>query len=72
MGPYVIEGRVDSLMGNNIIVDKLEVLPAMHIKAAQQWDSAEKQYTDNDKITEEEVNLVGKLGAEKLLYAYAG
>ncbi len=72
MGPYVIEGRVDSLMGNNIIVDKLEVLPAMHIKAAQQWDSAEKQYTDNEKITEEEVNLVGKLGAEKLLYAYAG
>jgi DNA polymerase III alpha subunit len=72
MGPYLLEGKVDLENGNNIIVEKLEILSAKDAPSITQKDSAEnKYYGETEKISEEEVVLVEKLGKEKLRRAYA-
>ncbi len=71
MGPYLVEGKADLENGNNIIVDKLQVLSAVDALAVTQKDSAEnKYYGDVEKVDNEEFNLVEKLGREKLHSAY--
>jgi len=71
MGPYLLEGIVDSNNGNNLIVEKLEVLSNMNVKAATQKDSAENKYFgDVEKISEDEITLVSSLGKERLRAAY--
>ncbi len=73
MGPFLIEGRVDMENGNNIIVEKLEVLAANELKAALQKDSAEHNYYgDREQVYEQEFDIVSGLDAKKLIRAYAG
>ncbi len=73
MGPYLIEGKADLENGNNIIVEKLKVISAKEALAKNQKDSAENKYFgDEEKVTEEEFNIVKKLGKEKLRHAYVG
>jgi DNA polymerase III alpha subunit len=72
MGPYLIEGRVDKENGNNIIVEKLEILTSEKIKVETLKDSAEnKYYGDVEKVYDEEFSMVASsLDMEKLKYAY--
>lgn len=73
MGPYVIEGTVDAASGNNIIVEKLELLTSgrLDIKAPVSYE--EGVFTgDNEKVTDEDLEMLNKLGREKLIWAYAG
>jgi len=73
MGPYVIEGTVDAASGNNIIVEKLELLSSgpLDIKAPVSYE--EGVFTgDNEKVTDEDLEMLNKLGREKLIWAYAG
>jgi len=71
MGPYLLEGRVDADNGNNLIVEKLELLTSTGIKAAEQKDSAENKYFgDVDKISEEDFYMIDSLDKEKLKMAY--
>lgn len=73
MGPYVVEGTVDVNDSTNLIVDKLDVLSGVAIKASQQKDSVEnKYYGDVEKVNETDFELVKNLGEEKLRVAYAG
>src|ERR1035438_8899528 len=51
MGPYVVEGRVDSKDSNNLIVENLEVLTNKSIKAEFRYDSAEDVYKPDRKST---------------------
>jgi len=72
MGPYVIEGKIDVDGGNNIIVEKLNVLSDRYVKLELQFDSAENQYTgDSEKVTEEEFHIAAMLNTKKLIRAYA-
>jgi DNA polymerase III subunit alpha len=69
MGPYVVEGKVD---GNNLIVDKLEVLSDHSIKAEFITDRAEYKYKPDDEgLTEEDFSLAKSIDIEKLRKAYA-
>lgn len=71
MGPYLLEGRVDSSNGNNLIVEKLELLSSGGIKATEQKDSAENKYFgDVEKISEEDFYMIDSLDKEKLKMAY--
>ncbi|NOX17254.1 MAG: hypothetical protein GXO87_03110 [Chlorobi bacterium] len=71
MGPYLLEGKVDAENGNNLIVEKLAVLSNEEIKSFTQKDSAENKYFgDEEKVYEEDFNLVAALGKEKLRRAY--
>ena len=71
MGPYLLEGKVDAENGANLIVEKLAVLSGKEIKSFTQKDSAENKYFgDEEKVYEEEFNLVAALGKEKLRRAY--
>ncbi len=73
MGPYLIEGVIDSEDANNIIVEKLEVLSSIAIRESIQKDSVDHNYYgDEEKVTEEDFRLVSSLGKEKLRQAYAG
>lgn len=73
MGPYIIEGKIDAKNGNNIIVEKLDVLSAAYIKESIQWDSSESSYQmERERVTDEEMKIVTTLGKEKLRRAYAG
>jgi DNA polymerase III alpha subunit len=73
MGPYLLEGKVDSADSNNLVVDRLDILASMHIKSALQKDSVENNYFgDKEKISEEEFSIVQNLGKDKLLKAYTG
>ncbi len=73
MGPYRIEGRIDTEDPGNIVVEKLEVLSSVAIKESVQKDSVEnKYYGDVEKISEEEFMIVKSLGKEKLRAAYTG
>ena len=71
MGPYLLEGRVDMDNGNNLVVEKLQVLSSTKVKASEQKDSVENKYFgDVEKVAEEEFSIVGTLGKEKLKTAY--
>ncbi len=71
-GPYLIEGKVDTAGGNNIIVEKLELLFSLDLKAAVQKDSAEDNYVPDDEgLTERELYLTN-INTEQLIRAYAG
>ncbi|HEY6906747.1 MAG TPA: hypothetical protein VI230_04725 [Ignavibacteriaceae bacterium] len=73
MGPYLVEGRIDSDDPNNIIVENLEVLSSVAIRESIQKDSVDHNYYgDEEKVTEEDFQLVNSLGKEKLRMAYAG
>ena len=72
MGPYIIEGKVDAGNGNNIIVDKLEVLAAPQAKSITQKDRTGKNFFgDAEKPAEfEEFSVVRSLDRKKLIQAY--
>ena len=71
MGPYLLEGKVDTAGGNNLIVEKLKVLSNIHTAPPTQKDSTGNKYLgDVEKITEDEVTLVSSLGKERLRVAY--
>jgi DNA polymerase III alpha subunit len=70
MGPYLVEGRVDVEGGNNIVVDKLEVLADIKLRVSQNEFSPEAQYSEKDEFREEDISLI-ELNAEKLVNAYA-
>jgi DNA polymerase III alpha subunit len=71
MGPYLVEGKVDAENGNNLIVEKLEVLSSATVKSITQKDSSEnKYYGDVEKIHEDEFYVVSSLDQEELKKAY--
>ncbi len=71
MGPYIIEGKVDTEGGNNIIVNKLRIASVKEINASIQKDSTENKYFgDVEKIAIEEFDLVSSLDHKKLSEAY--
>lgn len=71
MGPYLIEGKVDKENGNNVIVDKLNILASEKVKLGAFKDSVENTYYgDEERTYEEEFALVTSLGQEKLKQAY--
>ncbi|MBI2416733.1 MAG: hypothetical protein HYV28_02325 [Ignavibacteriales bacterium] len=73
MGPFLVEGIVDIANGNNLVVDKMQVLAAIELKSALQKDSVENNYFgDVEKVAEEDFTLAAKLGQKKLVHAYAG
>jgi DNA polymerase-3 subunit alpha len=72
MGPYVVEGRVDSKDSNNLIVENLEVLTSKSIKAEFRYDSAEDVYKPNDEGTGESDFLMNSITTEKMRSAYLG
>ena len=73
MGPYLVEGRIDENDSTNIIVENLQVLTSLKVKAQEMKDSVDHNYYgDKEKISEEEFEIVNSLGKEKLLRAYAG
>jgi DNA polymerase III alpha subunit len=72
MGPYLVEGKVDAENGNNIIVDKLEVLSSEKAKSITEKErNATDFFGDAEKAASpDEVLLVNSLGKEKLVQAY--
>jgi DNA polymerase III alpha subunit len=72
MGPYLIEGRVDAVNGNNIIVESLSVLAAEKAKVITQKDRTTTDFFgDVEKPFDfDEVHLVSSLDREKLVQAY--
>ena len=73
MGPFILEGKVDVENGNNLVVDKLEILTVKELKASVQKDSVEHNYYgDKEKVTEEELLLATSIKKENLVMAYAG
>jgi hypothetical protein len=73
MGPYIVEGRIDTDNSNNIIVEKLDILADKTVKLESYNDSAEKYYTPNDEgLTAEDIYYSTSLNVEKLRTAYAG
>jgi DNA polymerase III alpha subunit len=71
LGPYLVEGKADLENGNNIIVEKLEVLSYKHaLEFAQKDSSQNKYYGDVEKVTEEEFTIAKSLDTEKLRKAY--
>jgi DNA polymerase III alpha subunit len=71
LGPYIIEGRVDSQDENNLIVSKLNVVVSAEVLAREQKDSADYVYAGEREppVTTEEV--MKSLQKEKLFFAYA-
>jgi DNA polymerase III alpha subunit len=72
MGPYLIEGKVDAENGNNIIVEKLELLAAEKARSITQKERTNVNFFgDTEKpATYDEIVLVESLGKEKLARAY--
>jgi DNA polymerase III alpha subunit len=71
-GPYLIEGKVDVEGGNNIIVEKLDLLYYLDLKASIQKDSAEDYYTPDDEGFTEKDLYLSKINTEQLVRAYVG
>jgi DNA polymerase III alpha subunit len=72
MGPYLIEGKVDTEDTTNIVVEKLKVLSSVSVKSGFQKDSVDHNYYgEEEKVSEEEFLIVNSLGKEKLRKAYA-
>lgn len=74
MGPYIIEGKVDAISGNNIIVEKLEVLNTTRARAITQKDRNDTQFfgDPDTSVTNDEIRLVNTLGRQKLYTALVG
>ena len=73
MGPYLIEGKVDMQNGNNIIVQNLDLISDIALKAELQLDTAENIYQPSDEgMREEDFHLAKSLNTEILIKAYAG
>lgn len=73
MGPYLAEGRIDANDPTNLVVENLQVLTSLKVKAEEMKDSVDHNYYgDKEKISEEEFEIVKSLGKEKLRRAYAG
>lgn len=73
MGPYLVEGKIDANDSTNIVVENLQVLTSLKVRADEMKDSVDHNYYgDKEKISEEEFDIVNSLGKEKLLRAYAG
>lgn len=72
MGPYLVEGKVDAESGNNIIVEKMEVLSAVKAQSITQKDRTSKDFfgEPEKELTIDEIHLVNSLGKEKLRKAY--
>jgi len=71
MGPYLIEGKADLENGNNIIVEKLEILSNKKALEFVQKDSLKNNYYgDVEKVTSEELEIVSSLDKNKLRKAY--
>ena len=72
MGPYLVEGKVDAVSGNNIIVERMAVLSAAKAESITQKDRTSKDFfSDAEKeLIPDEVHLVNSLGKEKLRRAY--
>ena len=72
MGPYLVEGRVDALETNNIIVEKLSVLTVETAKSITQKDRTDTNFFGEVEkpASLEEIVLVNALGKEKLIKAY--
>lgn len=72
MGAYILEGRVDSMNGNNLIVEKLELVKDSIIESTAPQRYSESSYTgDNEKIDEREFDVIKSLDKDKMLLAYA-
>ena len=71
-GPYLIEGKVDIEGGNNIIVERLDLLYYLDLKASIQKDSAEDYYTPDDEGFAEKDIYLSKINTEQLVKAYVG
>jgi len=72
MGPYLIEGKIDTEDTTNIVVENLKVLSSVSVKSSFQKDSVDHNYYgDVEKVSEEEFLIVNSLGKEKLRKAYA-
>jgi DNA polymerase III alpha subunit len=72
MGPYLVEGKVDAENGNNIIVEKLEVLTSEKTKSITEKErNSTDFFGDAEKaLSADEVLLVNSLGKERLVQAY--
>jgi len=71
MGPYLLEGKIDTDNGNNIIVEKMEVLSANEAASVTQKDSAENKYFgDVERVDEEEFRSFEIFEPDKLKEAY--
>ena len=71
-GPYLIEGKVDTEGGNNVIVEKLDLLYYLDLKASIQKDSAEDYYAPDDEGFTEKDLYMSKINTEQLVRAYVG
>ena len=72
MGPYLVEGKVDAENGNNLIVEKLEVLTSEKTKSITEKERNSMDFFgDAEKaLSADEVLLVNSLGRERLVQAY--
>ena len=71
-GPYLIEGKVDIEGGRNIIVEKLDLLYYLDLKASIQKDTAEDYYIPDDEGFNEKELYMSKINTEQLVRAYTG
>lgn len=73
MGPYLVEGKIDTENFNNIIVENLEILSHVKVKIESHNDSVEKYYTpDDEALNEDDIYYSTSLNIEQLKTAYAG
>lgn len=73
-GPYLVEGKVDALNGNNLIVNKLEIIDGRlerEVSNTATWPESNFN-GENEKVFEEEAQITLNLDKEKLIQAYAG
>lgn len=73
-GPYLVEGKVDALNGNNLIVSKLEIISGQlerEVSNTATWPESNFN-GENEKVFEEEAQITLNLDKEKLIQAYAG
>lgn len=69
MGPYLIEGFVDSENGDTITVKKLSVLSNRIVQRENLIDDTESIFKNTEKILEEEFRLVEEI-ADDMIYRY--
>jgi len=73
MGPYLVEGKIDTENFNNIIVENLEILFHIKVKIESHNDSVEKYYTPDDEgLNANDIYYSTSLNIEQLKTAYAG
>ena len=73
MGPYIVEGKIDTENSNNIIVGNLAILAHETVKLESYNDTAEKYFAPDDEgLREEDIYHSTSLNTEKLKTAYVG